>query len=413
MRSLAWEAGLRYWWYKDSAFGEYPGFIEVGRRFSIRVRETLKQQPSLGPDSIFFAYDTGALEAFEWCREHRIRCVLNQMDPNRVEVDLVRAEEKQWPGWQKDSIQVPEEYLQRREKEWALANRIVVNSEFSRQALIRQGVPPEKLVIIPLCFEPDRDKQRLATGDQRVSQQNSTAGEPQSFASASAINYQLSTVSSDGSMLHAPCSSPSVSAFDPRSGSELKPLHAPCSLPSALSASPFALSPLRILFLGQVILRKGIQYLIQAAKLLKDVPIHFDIVGPIGISQKAIASAPKNVMFHGRATRDQTSAWYQKSHLFVLPTISDGFAITQLEAMSYGLPVVTTPCCGEVVTDGLDGFIVPTRDSSALAQVFQRYLQNPELLKTQSHAALLKSQQFTLAHLTANLLKLEASLLAS
>jgi len=35
-------------------------------------------------------------------------------------------------------------------------------------------------------------------------------------------------------------------------------------------------------------------------------------------------------MFQGRATRDQTSKWYQQSHVFVLPTISDGFAITQL-----------------------------------------------------------------------------------
>ncbi len=45
------------------------------------------------------------------CRQQGIKCVLNQMDPNRVEVDLVRAEEKQWPGWAPDMIEVPEAYF--------------------------------------------------------------------------------------------------------------------------------------------------------------------------------------------------------------------------------------------------------------------------------------------------------------
>ena len=133
--------------------GPYRGFIEVGRRFALRVREDLKRRASLPADAIFFAYDTGALEALEWCREHGVKCVLNQMDPNRVEVDLVRAEEKQWPGWALEALAVPETYFARREREWALADRVVVNSEFSRKALLQQGVPTEKLVVIPLCYE--------------------------------------------------------------------------------------------------------------------------------------------------------------------------------------------------------------------------------------------------------------------
>lgn len=168
--------------------------------------------------------------------------------------------------------------------------------------------------------------------------------------------------------------------------------------------------PLRVLFLGQVILRKGIQYLMAAAKLLEKEDIQFDVVGPIGISQAAMATAPSNLTFHGRAGRDQTAQWYRQSNLFVLPTLSDGFAITQLEAMAYGLPVVTTPCCGDVVTNGKDGFVVPERDPAALAATFQRYLQEPELLSSQSVAALDKSKQFSLDHLAANLCKLETEL---
>ena len=169
-------------------------------------------------------------------------------------------------------------------------------------------------------------------------------------------------------------------------------------------------SPLRVLFLGQVNVRKGIQYLVAAAKLLADEPVQFDVVGPVGISDAAMKSAPSNVTFHGRAGRDETAAWYARSDVFVLPTISDGFAITQIEAMAHGLPVVTTPNCGAVVTDGVDGFIVPARDANALAQAFRRYLKEPELLESQHGAALAKSKQFTLDQLEENLFALEQAL---
>jgi glycosyltransferase involved in cell wall biosynthesis len=337
-RALWWEGMLRR---KQKAVvgGPYQGYIEVGRRFAERVREDLKRRKDLGPDTIFFAYDTGALETLEWCRKQGVKCVLNQMDPNRVEVELVRSEEKQWPGWALEDIHVPEAYFTRREREWALADRVVVNSEFSRKALIQQGVPPEKLVVISLCYERDEANRKSEIGNRKSEQ------------------------------------------------------------------------TLHVLFLGQVILRKGIQYLLAAARQLERENIHFDIVGSIGISKEAMAIAPANVTFHGRAGRDQTSDWYGRSHVFVLPTISDGFAITQLEAMAHGLPVITTPCCGEVVGDGVDGFIVPPRDAKALAEALHRYLVEPDLLHTHQKATLIKSNQFTLPRLTQNLLQLETALL--
>jgi glycosyltransferase involved in cell wall biosynthesis len=165
------------------------------------------------------------------------------------------------------------------------------------------------------------------------------------------------------------------------------------------------------LFLGQVILRKGIQYLIQAARLLEWENIRFDIVGPIGISEAARASAPKNVFFHGRAVRDEAAKWYGQADVFVLPTLSDGFAITQLEAMANSLPVITTACCGEVVSDGVDGFVIPPRNDTALAVTLQRYLTKPELLGSQRASALDKSRQFTLERLAGDLLSLEQTML--
>jgi len=332
---LAWEYRLR----QHTRTGDrYQGFIEVGQKFAGAVRDQLRRRRDWPAGTIFFSYDTGALETLEFLKTRGVPCVVDQMDPSRVEVDLVCAEAKRWPGWEPAAAPVPEAYFRRREQEWALADRVVVNSEFSRRALMQQGVPAEKLVVIPLCYE-----------------------------------------------MHAEAEAVARPPRDPA-------------------------APLRVLFLGQVILRKGIQYLLAAAKLLESEPVHFDVVGVVGISADAVKSAPPNVTFHGRATRDQVRDWYQRADVFVLPTLSDGFALTQLEAMAYGLPVIATPNCGAVVTPGEDGLIVPPGDAAALAGALHRYLTEPKLLAEHQAGGRGKIRQFSLARLGASLAALPAGL---
>lgn len=314
----------------------YDQFVQQGQYFSLQVLNSLKQQGTNLQGKVVFSYDTTALELFTWAKAQGAICVLGQMDPARTEAAIVSRERERWPGWALQDENVPESYHCRREQEWALADRIVVNSRWSAQALIGQGVSPQKLAVIPLSYEENL-----------------------------------------------------VEPDNPRKSTS---------------------SPLRVLFLGQVILRKGIQYLMEAAKLLQNEPVHFDVVGPIGISQLAMKSTPPNLTFHGRANRDETRNWYRQIDVFVLPTISDGFAITQIEAMAYGLPVIATPNCGEVVTDGRDGFIVPAQDSLALARTVQRYLDEPAMLLNQSRAAKEKSKRFSLNRLTEDLLNLEYTL---
>lgn len=350
-RALAWEVmarkkteiGNR----KCEGGGQYLGFIEAGQKFARMVRDRLNRVNPSAQDTLFFGYDTGALEALEWCRERGIPCIVDQMDPNRVEVKMVQEEEKRWPDWAARATEVPGEYFQRREWEWALADRIIVNSRWSFAALAGQGVPPEKLMVMPLCYEVNRKRKTESIVPRSRNEKN----------------------------------------FQPSTGRLL-----------------------RVLFLGQVILRKGIQYLMEAAKLLKGELVHFDVVGPMGISESAMKSAPANMTFHGRVNRHEAAGWYERSDVFVLPTISDGFAITQIEAMARGLPVIATPNCGEVVSDGVDGFLVPARDALSLAKVIQRYLAGPELLECQRSAALNKSRQFTLDRLGGRLVALEQSL---
>jgi glycosyltransferase involved in cell wall biosynthesis len=94
--------------------------------------------------------------------------------------------------------------------------------------------------------------------------------------------------------------------------------------------------------------------------------------------------------------RDKTSEYYRWADVFVLPTVSDGFALTQLEAMAHGLPVIATPNCGRVVNDGEDGFLVPARDAEALADAIATLSDDRDRIQNMARRALSTAQEYTI-----------------
>ncbi|HWU77498.1 MAG TPA: glycosyltransferase family 4 protein, partial [Rhodanobacter sp.] len=78
----------------------------------------------------------------------------------------------------------------------------------------------------------------------------------------------------------------------------------------------------------------------------------------------------------------------------VLPSHREGLPRTLVEAAACGLPLITTdvPGCREVVSDGVDGLLVPKGDSKALAQAIRRLQENPELARRMGAAARLKAR---------------------
>jgi Glycosyl transferases group 1 len=155
---------------------------------------------------------------------------------------------------------------------------------------------------------------------------------------------------------------------------------------------------LRVLWLGTVCLRKGIQYLVEAARLLISHPIEFLVGGSLHISASGIREAPCNIKFLGQVPRSQARKFYNQGDVFVLPTISDGFALTQLEALAHGLPVIVTPNCGQVVEDGVTGFIIPPRDPKALAQAILRFLLDRNLSAKMAPQCLAAAQKFSITN---------------
>jgi glycosyltransferase involved in cell wall biosynthesis len=134
------------------------------------------------------------------------------------------------------------------------------------------------------------------------------------------------------------------------------------------------------LFLGQISLRKGVGQLLEALKLLRSENVEFWFVGP---KQIDIPEHPQ-IKWFGVARRADVDKYYREADVFILPTLSDGFGITQLEAQSWKLPVIASRHCGEVVRDGLNGVILEEVSGQAIANVLVGFLRSPETLSAMS-----------------------------
>jgi len=126
--------------------------------------------------------------------------------------------------------------------------------------------------------------------------------------------------------------------------------------------------PFRLMFVGQVNIRKGIHYLLDAWKQLDWEDAELWIVGRVDGDVEPLIRpyrALQNIRWVGFIS-DPVSM-FQKSDIFVFPTVEEGSALVTYEALACGLPVVTTQNAGSIVRHGENGYIVPIRDSNALA----------------------------------------------
>jgi glycosyltransferase involved in cell wall biosynthesis len=160
--------------------------------------------------------------------------------------------------------------------------------------------------------------------------------------------------------------------------------------------------PLRVLFLGQVNLRKGVARLLEAAAALRNEPVEFWMVGLRQCRPPEQLRQLKNVRWFGRVAHANAAQYYQDADIFILPTLSDGFALTQLEAQAHGLPVIASRHCGEVVRDGINGILLEEPTPDAIVAVVQFCLRNPDRLAQFSENATV-GERFSLSCLGAKL----------
>ena len=151
----------------------------------------------------------------------------------------------------------------------------------------------------------------------------------------------------------------------------------------------------RVLYVGQLHFRKGLRYAIAAFKQLQHPKKEFVIVGPkSGITGLEKIKIPKEVVFTGTLKGEELNEQYRKASVFILPSLEEGLALVQLEALSFGVPILITTNTGgnDIIKDRVHGFIVPPADASALAEKLQEMADNKDLLKKMSMHALQAAQ---------------------
>lgn len=153
---------------------------------------------------------------------------------------------------------------------------------------------------------------------------------------------------------------------------------------------------LHVLFVGNEGLRKGLGYLLQAVKVLKSSSIRVRIAGHPGFTDEGMSHVRQVCEECRPVLRSEMPACYAWADVLVLPTVSDTFGLVILEAMARGLPVITTTASGgpDVIRHGVDGWIVPVRDSASIARRLDQLASTPGLLAAMSSAARERSAEF-------------------
>lgn len=127
----------------------------------------------------------------------------------------------------------------------------------------------------------------------------------------------------------------------------------------------------RVLFLGQVCLRKGVHYLLEGFRKAQLPHGRLVLAGPVDPAFRVVLDRYAGLFEEtGSIPRGEVPAQHLAADVFVIPSLADAYPLVVAEAMSCGVPVVVSENTGwaDLIENGREGFVVPIRDSDAIAE---------------------------------------------
>jgi glycosyltransferase involved in cell wall biosynthesis len=148
----------------------------------------------------------------------------------------------------------------------------------------------------------------------------------------------------------------------------------------------------RVIYVGQITVRKGIGYLLQAVEpLTRKGKCELWLVGEIDDRMRPILDQYKDVfVYKGVSQRRQLWRLYSQASVLVLASVEEGLALVQAQAMACGLPVIATTNTGaeDLFTNSIEGFIVPIRSPEAIREKLEWMMDNRALRDQMAVSAL-------------------------
>ena len=139
----------------------------------------------------------------------------------------------------------------------------------------------------------------------------------------------------------------------------------------------------KILFVGEIGLRKGIHYLAEASRILKKKEKNYNFLATGSKKFNTNSKLLEGINIIGHIPRNEMIYQYLNADIFVLP-LAEGMAIAHLEAWHVDWPVITTPKCGSIISNSQEGFIIPIRESQILASKIEEIIEDRDLRKEMS-----------------------------
>lgn len=165
-----------------------------------------------------------------------------------------------------------------------------------------------------------------------------------------------------------------------------------------------------ILFLSNMMIEKGVFNLLKASKILHNKGVQFKTIfvgdwidiNESDFNEFVVANElQEQVFYEGKKFGEEKSAYLKRTDIFIHPTLNDCFPLAVLEAMQYGLPVISAIEGGipDIVDDGITGLLAPKNDIDSLVEKIRTLLNDSELRRSMGAAGLKKFNENYTLHL--------------
>lgn len=285
----------------------------LDNELSATFARMVTSQGQIRPGDMVWSFTDFTHELHEALQQPTTKVMDQCLAARKTYREIMARECADWPEWFVGRHITGQDPLQEKQaREWQSSDHIIAPSDFVRQSLLDNGVPDEKIAIIPYCVD---------TSDYtpRVRQRNGR---------------------------------------------------------------------LNVLFAGEVGLRKGAHYLMQAAGELDPSQVDIRLIGGVALNEDAMRPYRELTDIRGAVPRLTVPAHYDWADIFVLPSLVEGSAQVVYEALSSGLPVVCTPNAGAPISHDKEGQIIEANSTDSIARAIQRYIDDPDLLEAHSRMAI-------------------------
>ena len=157
---------------------------------------------------------------------------------------------------------------------------------------------------------------------------------------------------------------------------------------------------LRVVFVGTLMLRKGVQYIYEALRRKPSLPIQMEFFGPPKLTSQGVRRLAEVGTVHGPVPRSQLFNELRRADVLLFPSLAEGSSRATLEAAALGLPVVATEEAGGPAS----AMVIPSRSPEAIIDTIEMLADDPALLTELSEAGLAEASARSLATYTESII---------